>query len=225
MPKSFHVSRINGLRILALVFVVVACAPRRVVSTALVTVPPLVEVPPFTRVLVAGFVSTPVAGVDANEETSRLLRRELRSEVSLDVLDMDPLRLESAMLDDIRFWRRLGEEYREPLIVTGVAEFKSAGRWFEERQVGRRTLRLWLPQYSLTVRLLLIDGKTGQPIASAVCGPSVAHATAGRERALSLYYRLIDRTMPSMLAAFGRRTALRIGSESTCRPEGEPADR
>lgn len=195
-----------------------ACAPR-VIPPALVPMPPLVDVAPFTRVLVAGFVSTPVGGVDANEETTRLLRRDLRSEVSLDVLNMDPLRLEFPMLDELPFWRQLGEEYRQPLIVTGVVDFKSAGRWYEERQVGRQTLRLWLPQYSLTVRLLLIDGKTGQRIASAVCGPSVAHASTGRERALSLYYSLIDRTMPSMLAMFGRRTALRSGSETTCRRE------
>jgi len=222
MPKSFHVSRIDVLWILALV-IVVACAPRRVVFTAPVTVPPVLEVPPFTRVLVAGFVSTPVGGVDTNEETSRLLRRELRSEVSLDVLNMDPLQLKSPTLDDVRFWQRLGEEYRKPLIVTGVVDFKSAGRHYEERQIGRRTMRIWLPQYSLAVRLLLIDGKTGERIASAVCGPVVAHATTGRERALSLYYRLMDRTLPSMLAAFGRRTALRMGSEATCRPESEPA--
>jgi hypothetical protein len=161
----------------------------------------------------------PVAGVDGNEETSRLLRRELRSEVSLDVLNMDPLRLQSSILEEAPFWRRLGEEYHEPLIVTGVVDFKSAGHRYEERQVGRRTLRLWLPQYSLRVTLLLINGKTGRRIASAVCGPTVAYAVDGRERPLALYYRLIDRMMPSMLAAFGRRTALRSGSGPTCRRE------
>ena len=194
------------------------CA-RRTIPAARVPVTPLVDVPPLTRVLVAGFVSMPIAGVDGNEETSRLLRRELRSEVSLDVLNMDPLPLQSPMLEEVPFWRRLGEEYREPLIVTGVVDFKSAGHRYEERQVGRQTLRLWLPQYSLTVRLLLIDGKTGQRISAAVCGPTVAYSANGRERPLTLYYRLIDRTMPSMLAVFGRRTALRSGSGPTCRRE------
>ena len=217
MPKSCHVSRIDGLRILVLVFVVVGCVRPRAVST--IPVRPVVEVPPFTRVLVAGFVSTPVGGVNANEETSRLLRRELRSEASLDVLDTEPLELKSPTLDDVRFWQRLGEEYREPLIVTGVVDFKSAGHRLEERQVGRRTIRIWRPQYSLAVRLLLIDGKTGERIASAVCDSVIAHATTGRERALSLYYRLIDRTMPSLLGVFGRRTALRTGSGPTCRRE------
>ena len=196
------------------------CA-RRVIPPALAPMPPLVNIPPFTRVLVAGFVSTPVAGVDGNEETARLLRRDLRSEVSLDVLNMDPLRLEFPMLSEVRFWQRLGEEYREPLIVTGVVDFKSAGRFYEERLAGRQTLRVGLPQYSLRVRLLLIDGKTGQRIASAVCGPTVAHAATGRERALSVYYRLINRTTPSMLAAFGWRTAARSREGPTCRREDD----
>ena len=103
--------------------------------------------------------------------------------------------------------------------MTGVVEFKSAGHRDEERQVGRRVLRVGLPQYSLGVRLLLLDGKTGQRIASAVCGPIIAHATASRERALHLYFRLIDRMMPSMLAVFGRRTVFRSGSAPACRPE------
>ena len=192
---------------------------RRTIPPRLVPVQPLVEIPPFTRVLVAGFVSTPIRGVDANQETSRLLRRDLRSEVSLEVVNMDPLQLQPPILDDVRFWGRLGEEYREPLIVTGVVDFRSAGHWFEERQVGRRIVRFWLPQYSLRVRLLLIDGRTGEPIGSAVCGPTLAHSTTTRDRPLQLYFTLIDRTMPSVLAMFGRRTMVRSGFGPTCRVE------
>ena len=190
---------------------------RRTIPPRRVPVQPLVEIPPFTRVLVAGFVSPPIRGVDANQETSRLLRRDLRSEVSLEVVNMEPLQLQPPMLEDVRFWERLGEEYREPLIVTGVVDFKSAGHWYEERQVGRRIVRLWLPQYSLKVRLLLIDGKTGEPIGSAVCGPTLAHSTTTRDRPLQLYFTLIDRTMPSVLALFGRRAIVRSGSGSPCR--------
>ena len=206
--------------IVAALFVAGSCA-RRTIPPRRVPVQPLVEMPPFTRVLVAGFVSTPVKGVDANQETSRLLRRDLRSEVSLEVVNMDPLQLQVPILEDVRFWERLGEEYREPLIVTGVVDFKSAGHWYEERQVGRRIVRLWYPQYSLRVRLLLIDGKTGEPIASAICGPTLAHSTTTRDRPLQLYFTLIDRTMPSMLALFGRRTAFRAGSGPTCRREDD----
>ena len=202
-----------------MVAVTVAGCGRRLPSPVLSPARPLMNVPPFTRVLIAGFVSTPVAGVDANVETTRLLRRDLREEMSLDVVDTQPLDLKSQMLDDVPFWRRLGEEYREPLIVTGVVDFKSAGRWYEERQVGRRIVRIWLPQYSLAVRLLLIDGKTGQRMGSALCGPRLAHAGTPRGHALHLYFQLIDETMPSMLEVFGRRTAFRSRSGPPCRPE------
>lgn len=138
--------------------------------------------------------------------------------MSLDVLDTQPLGLKSQMLDDVPFWRRLGEEYREPLIVTGVVDFKSAGRWYEERQVGRRIVRMSLPQYSLAVRLLLIDGKTGQRIGSALWGPRLAHARTPRERAVHLYFQLIDDTMPSMLEVFGRRTRVSVALGSALRP-------
>jgi hypothetical protein len=208
-----------GCLVGAVVLVTATGCARRVIAPALVPMPPLVNIPPFTRVLVAGFVSTPVAGIDGNEETVRLLRHDLRSEVSLDVLNMDPLRLEFPMLNEVPFWRRLGEEYREALIVTGVVDFKSAGRWYEERQAGRQTLRIGLPQYSLRVRLLLIDGRTGQRIATAVCDPTVAHAATGRERTLSVYYRLINQTMPSMLSVFGWRAAARSHEGPTCRRE------
>lgn len=204
--------------VMMLAMTVSGCS-RRVMSPVLTHAPAVIDLPPFTRVLVAGFVSKPLEGVDANAETSRLLRRDLRQEMSLDVLNTEPLHLQLNTLEDVPYWRRLGEEYREPLIVTGVVDFKSAGRWYEERQVGRRTMRIWLPQYSLAVRLLLIDGKTGRRIDSAACGPRVAHATTARERALNLYFRLIDQTRPSMLAVFGRRTAFRSGSGPPCRRE------
>ena len=150
-----------------------------------------------------------------------MLRRDLRSEVSLEVVETAPLQLQRPILDDVRFWERLGEEYREPLIVSGVVDFKAAGHWYEERQVGRRIVRLWLPQYSLTIRLLLIDGKTGAAIRSAVCGPTLAHSATTRDRPLQLYFTLLDRTMGSMLALFGRRTAFRAGSGPTCRHEDD----
>lgn len=188
----------------------------RLVAPTLVPVQPLVRVPPFSRVLVAGFVSARVAGVDANEETARLLQRELRAELSLDVVNTAPLRLDPHALVDVPFWRRIGEEYREPLIVTGVVEFKKAGHYYEERYVGRRILRLWLPQYSLELRLLVIDGHSGEEIGSADCGPTFGHAETG-ERALAVYYRLIDRTMPSILGIFGRHTTERSHSGTPCR--------
>ena len=54
---------------------------------------PKLDVTPFQRVLVAGFVAGGSEDVDANQETVRLLRSQLRTKSSLKVIDADPLPL------------------------------------------------------------------------------------------------------------------------------------
>src|SRR5213592_4204858 len=54
---------------------------------------PKLDVSPFQRVLVAGFVAGGTEDVDANQETVRLLRSQLRTKSSLRVIDADILPL------------------------------------------------------------------------------------------------------------------------------------
>jgi hypothetical protein len=54
---------------------------------------PKLDVSPFQRVLVAGFVAGGSEDVDANQETVRLLRSQLRTKSSLKVIDADILPL------------------------------------------------------------------------------------------------------------------------------------
>jgi len=54
---------------------------------------PKMDVSGFQRVLVAGFISGGTEDVDANLETVRLLRSQLRSKSSLRVIEADPLPL------------------------------------------------------------------------------------------------------------------------------------
>jgi len=54
---------------------------------------PKMDVSPFQRVLVAGFVAGGSEDVDANQETVRLLRSQLRTKSSLRVIDADILPL------------------------------------------------------------------------------------------------------------------------------------
>ena len=172
----------------------------------------------FDRILVAGFLADHVSDrgrdLDINHETSRLLRMTLRSKGSFDVIETQPLELrrpdghaanaDERVLADVPFWRRLGEEYREPLIVTGIIVFKPVGPQFEERTMGRRTVRLWRPGFSLELRLVFISGRTGEMLDSLPFGPLTAHASDGRTSALALYFQLMDRLRPSLLAAMGR---------------------
>ena len=54
---------------------------------------PKMDVSPFTRVLVAGFIGGGTEDVDANLETVRLLRSQLRSKSTLRVIEADALSL------------------------------------------------------------------------------------------------------------------------------------
>ena len=55
---------------------------------------PKLDVTAFQRVLVVGFVAGGSEDVDANQETVRLLRSQLRTKSSLKVIDADPLPLD-----------------------------------------------------------------------------------------------------------------------------------
>src|ERR671912_334755 len=55
---------------------------------------PKMDVTPFTRVLVAGFISGGTDDVDGNLETVRLLRSQLRSKSTLRVIEAEVLPLE-----------------------------------------------------------------------------------------------------------------------------------
>lgn len=104
----------------------------------------------FDRILIAGFLADEVSNmgryVDINDETSRLHRMTLRSRASLDVIEAQPLDRrrrdaiggspDERVLTDVAFWRRLGEEYREPLSLTGRVVFTPVGSQFEETHDG-----------------------------------------------------------------------------------------
>jgi len=115
------------------------------------------DVSSFRRILIAGFVTDlEQSDVDLSGETARLLQNQLRSNTRLQVLEPDrpPLqgalegvlekigeqgsysreekeqfRLESdRLLQDPEFWRKMGEEYQQPLIVSGRLDFESQNR-------------------------------------------------------------------------------------------------
>src|SRR6187549_4115703 len=60
---------------------------------------PKMDVSAFRRVLIAGFISGGTDDVDANLETVRLLRSQLRSKSSLRVIEADPLPLAEIAAD------------------------------------------------------------------------------------------------------------------------------
>ena len=173
----------------------------------------------FDRVLIAGFVADAVKdrgrAVDVNDETARVLRMTLRLKGDLNVIESEPIELkrtastgdaiEDPLFSDVPYWRRLGEEYREPLIVTGVVTFEPSGSQLEERTVGRRTVRVWRPTFRLTMQLLFISGRTGERLDTVRFGPVTGRAPDARTSALGLFFGLVDRLTPKVLTSLGRQ--------------------
>jgi hypothetical protein len=236
---------------------------------------PKMDVSRFQRVLVAGFISGGTEDVDANLETVRLLRSQLRSKSSLRVIEAEVLPLTELALEqhaktaaaspalspvsapagtaetpvtpsttpgqppapaapagsdpkirsekdlekyqaifaDVAFWKKLGEEYENPLIVTGTVLFtprQTAGFVNQNREVydnlGRRTVvptRMYVERkgFTLTPTFIFIDGRTGVTIYRETMTQEVLYNPQQNTPALSSYFELMDQIIPSFLGA------------------------
>ena len=208
---------------------------------------PTLDVSAFDRVLVAGFIAGGSDDIDANIETTRLLRSQLRTQSRLQVLDAEVLALTEvaarSLLDsgaetlpesvaaggaleisneedvepyeaffaNVEYWRELGEEYQNPLIVTGsivFAPYTRSGIVQSDREVfdsfGRRSV---LPVrefterrgFMLRPRFVFIDGRTGATMHSETFREEVLYNANQSTPALSSYFELMDRLLPSFL--------------------------
>jgi hypothetical protein len=198
------------------------------------------DVSAFRRILIAGFVTDlEESDVDLSAETSRLLQNQLRSNTRLQVLEPDrpPLQdaLEKALekigeggsynrdekeqfrleadrlLQDPEFWRKMGEEYQQPLIVAGRLDFESQNRSGfqpEERVVrtaagqpalvrGNRYMER--KGFTLSADFFFIDSKTGEVLHKERFSEEVLYSEDQRVSALSSYFELMDRLLPNFL--------------------------
>ena len=227
---------------------------------------PKMDVSMFQRVLIAGFIGGGTDDVDANIETVRLLRSQLRSKSTLRVIEAEALQLAEIARDqakgetspppspggaadgqqssqpqsgqssgqsteseairirnekdlekyqsifaDVAFWKKLGEEYQGPLIITGTVLFSplaTAGYVPVEReyfdQLGRRRV-IQQRQYqerkgfTLQPKLIYIDGRTGATLYSETLREEVLYPAQQNTPALSSYFELMDKLIPSFL--------------------------
>jgi len=200
-----------------------------------------IEVTSFRRVLIAGFVVEPNADteVELQSETVRLLQNQLRAHTKLQVLEPDrpPLldALDRAMegrapghltaadreqykmegdriLQDGEFWRKLGEEFQNPLVVSGRMGFEVQNRsGFEaeervERVPGTNRNRMvrgnrYLERkaFGLTAEFVFLDGKTGQLLHREKFTEEVLYGEEQKVSPLSAYFELMDRLLPNFL--------------------------
>ena len=243
---------------------------------------PKMDVTAFRRVLVAGFISGGTDDVDANLETVRLLRSQLRTKSGLRVIEADVLPLVELAADkakattgnggpsapnetsangnlpkvasdvqtmapaspqapvapttsqntepaatkirnakdleryqsifaDTAFWKKIGEEYENPLIVTGTVLFtpqQTAGfvtRNVEQYdQLGRRTVvpqRLYMERkgFAISPKFIFIDGRTGATLHTESLHEEILYSSQQNTPALSSYFELMDKVIPVFL--------------------------
>lgn len=175
--------------------------------------PAMLNMAPFSRVLVAGFAGTGVDEVDTNLETTRLLRSQLQRAIRpVKVVDAGPIPITDTALMDAGFWRRIGEEYPGALILTGSIVLSAetrAPRRSQEREdfdaVGRQVDAFAgvLPQLAriLTVRLIFIDGRTGAVVDAGAFREEALYADSHAVPALASYFELMERIVPAVVGA------------------------
>jgi len=201
---------------------------------------PKLDVAAFQRVLVAGFIAGGTEDVDGNLETTRLLRSQLRTKSQLRVIDSDVLPLVDVAAEgrdsggvatapppineekdleahehvfaNVEYWKKIGEEYQQPLIVTGTVMFTPLQRNSivqREQEVydsfGRRRVvpvRTYMERkgFSLDGRFIFIDGRSGATLHSESFGEQILYNANQTTPALSSYFELMDRLIPTFLS-------------------------
>jgi hypothetical protein len=214
---------------------------------------PKLDVSAFQRIFIAGFIAGANEDVDANMETVRLLRSQLRNKGIMRVIDADTLPLlevakqNSAeatpppvpdqqaaqppqdqdkppvfndekdlepyqhLFANVAYWKRIGEEYQQPLIVTGAILFapqQRSGFVQRERETydpfGRRIVvpvRTYQERKGFVLRptFIFIDGRTGETLHSETFREEILYNANQQTPALSSYFELMDRLLPAFL--------------------------
>ena len=144
-------------------------------------------------------------GSEANGQGAQsALPAEIKDEKDIDAYEH--------VFANVEYWKKVGEEYQQPLIVTGTVLFTPQQRnqvQQTEQEVydnlgRRRTLpvrRLVERKgFGLTGRFIFIDGRTGATLHSQSFGEQVLYDAARQTPALSSYFELMDRLIPNFLA-------------------------
>jgi hypothetical protein len=271
-PTKTGRNRLIGAAAVCVTALTLACGPSTFEIPIETPIQPKLDVSSFQRVLIAGFVAGGNDDVDANQETVRLLRSQLRSKSSLRVIDADTMQLQDIAREQSRaagepqapaaapgqpsessapapapapaaaaaggivplpekireekdlepyerlfantaYWKRIGEEYQNPLIVTGTVLFAANTRsGFVSRDVeqfdsfGRRRVvpvRTYTERKGFVLRpkFVFIDGRTGATIYSESYREEVLYNAQQNTPPLSSYFELMDRLVPNFLTA------------------------
>jgi len=127
------------------------------------------------------------------------------------IRDEKELEAYEAIFANVEYWKKLGEEYQNPLIVTGTILFTPHSQsGFVQRdqevydQFGRRMsqpVRTYMERrgFILKPKFMFIDGRTGATLYSETFREQVLYNPQQNTPALSSYFELMDRLIPSFL--------------------------
>ena len=134
------------------------------------------------------------------------------------ILENEDLELYEHLFADVEYWRQIGEEYQQPLIVTGTVMFAPQARSGvvqRDREVydslGRRSVvpvRTYMERkgFVLEPRFVFIDGRTGAVLYSENFREEILYNANQVTPALSSYFELMDRLLPSFLSTLSTQT-------------------
>ena len=255
-PRRAFLARWGGRSLLlALVGAVAGCTSYFEIPIE-TPIQPKLDIGSFQRVLVAGFIAGGGEEVDANLETVRLLRSQLRQKGTLRVIEAEALPLieiaaqqvgapvptapvgdttttvgdtpqadsqlpvikEAKDLEayekifaNVEYWKKIGEEHQNPLIVTGMVLFTphtASGFVQREQEVydsfGRRRVvpvRTYQERKGFILRptFIFIDGRTGETLHSETFREEILYNANTQTPALSSFFELMDRLLPTFL--------------------------
>jgi hypothetical protein len=113
---------------------------------------------------------------------------------------------------DTDFWKKLGEEHQNPLIITGSVLFTEIAKsgMFSRVQPIRDPMtgvvsytedRQWsdLKGYALAPKFIFIDGRTGEQLYAESFREESLYPTSQNTPALSSYFELMDKLLPGFL--------------------------
>jgi hypothetical protein len=127
-----------------------------------------------------------------------------------DEKDLEPY---ERLFANTAYWKRIGEEFQNPLIVTGTVLFtnRSTSGFVQRDQetfdsLGRRRVvptRTYMERkgFILRPKFVFIDGRTGATMYSESYREEILYNAQTNTPALSSYFELMDRLVPNFLSA------------------------
>ena len=135
-----------------------------------------------------------------------------------ETLSEEDLELYEHIFANVNYWKQLGEEYQSPLIVTGTVYFtphQRSGMVTREQEVydsfGRRQVvpvRTYRDRkgFVLSPKFIFIDGRTGATLYTERHREEILYDTSQNTPALSSYFELMDRLLPSFLGTLSNES-------------------